>query len=570
VFSSCFFFENYRGFGNIVYLNFQLIVYLGSPMSEKLITDSPKTVSRSTFAFLSGTLLSRLSGLGRDTAMAITFGSHPAIAAFMVAFRFANLLRRLFGEGPLSSGFIPHFEELRQSSAKAGALFFRDLFFSMSLFLLLLMGGIEGVLYAVLKWGGCGPGSSQIISLTMWMLPGVLFICLFGLSSGLLQCQRRFFLTGFAPVAFNLVWIGTTLLLAGRDPASAVFPLSAAIIVAFFFQWVMLAPQTLSHLRQLLSWKEVIAPRLFSAELRALIKPLGLGIVGVAAVQINTTLDAIFARFASLEGPAYLWYAIRIEQVPLALFGIALSSALLPPLARAIKAGATEQYLQLLRFAFRRSFSLIFPCSLGLFVLGVAGVNLLYGHGGFTEEATYHTVLCLWGYGFGLLPSVLVLLLAPAFYADREFRTPMVASVVSVLCNVGLTSLFVFGLGWGAFSIAIATSLCAWLNYFMLSFSLSKKMGEPLVDRLVLLSFVKTGVSSCIAAGATFLVGRFLTGDPTLAILCGSGSVEFCRGFTMQLMQFAAMSGTFVLIFFSYAWLFNAEDVLELLGLRRR
>lgn len=539
-------------------------------MSEEFVVDSPKTVSRSTFAFLSGTFLSRITGLGRDTAMAVAFGSNPAIAAFMVAFRFANLIRRLFGEGPLSSGFIPHFEQLRLDSPEKGALFFRDLFFSMGLFLLLLIGGIEGILYAFLKWGNLGPGSGQILSLTMWMLPGILFICLFGLSSGLLQCQRRFFLTGFAPAAFNLVWIASVIFLKDRDPSFAVFPLAAAIIAAFFLQWAVLAPQTFSHLRQSLSWKQTFSPRLFSSELRALFKPLGLGIIGVAAVQINTTLDAIFARFASLEGPAYLWYAIRIEQLPLALFGIALSAALLPPLARAIKAHAIEQYLQLLRFALCRSFSLIFPCSLGIFVLGVAGINLLYGHGGFTSEATYHTVLCLWGYGLGLLPSVFVLLLAPAFYADKQFRIPMLASLFSVLFNIAMTSFFVFGLHWGAFSIAVATSLAAWANYFFLSYALSRKIKEPLLNRSVLLSFFKTGASSVIAAIATLFVGKFFTGDPTLIILSGDASPGFHRDLTMQLMQFAAMSGTFVLIFFSYAWMFNAEDVLELVGVKRK
>ena len=176
-------------------------------------SDTPQTVARSSFSFLSGTFLSRLSGLGRDTTMAIAFGSHPAIAAFMVAFRFANLLRRLFGEGALSSGFIPHFEELRASSSKNASKFVRDLFFSLSLFLILLIGGLEILLWGVSKWAHLNPDNAEIIQLTMWMLPGALFICLFGLCSGLLQCERRFFLTGFAPAAINAVWIGAALLL---------------------------------------------------------------------------------------------------------------------------------------------------------------------------------------------------------------------------------------------------------------------------------------------------------------------------------------------------------------------
>lgn len=539
-------------------------------MSEDVAVDTPKTISRSTSAFLSGTFLSRLSGLGRDTAMAVAFGSNPAIAAFMVAFRFSNLLRRLFGEGPLSSGFIPHFEQMRAESPEKGAQFFRDLFFSMSLFLILLVGGIEGVLCGVLKWGHLQPDNAQILYLTILMMPGILFICLFGLSSSFLQCEKKFFLTGFAPVAFNLVWIGAVLFLKNKDPSDAIFPLSLAVIAAFFMQWLMLAPPTLTFLKKSLTWKQCLSPTFFSAELRGLLKPLLLGIVGVGAVQINTALDAVFARFASLEGPAYLWYAIRIEQVPLALFGIALSAALLPPLARAIKNQAKDQYLTLLRFSFRRSFSLIFPCTLGIFVLGVAGINFLYGHGNFTQESTYHTVLCLWGYGLGLLPSVFVLLLAPAFYADKEYRIPMLASVSSVVFNIAMTSLFVFGWGWGAFSIAIATSLSAWFNYFFLAHQLSKKIKEPLFGKVVFSAFLKTGACALLAATATFLVGKFFTGDPTMNILSGEVGVTFGRGFAMQLMQFVAMGGTFVLVFLSYAWMFNAEDILELIGVKKR
>jgi len=531
--------------------------------------DTPKTLSRSTLAFLSGTMLSRITGLGRDVSMAVVFGSNPAVAAFMVAFRFANLIRRLFGEGPLSSGFIPHFEQMRAESPEKGAAFFRDLFFSLSSFLILLIGAIEGVLFAILKWGHLQPDNAQILYLTALMLPGVLFICLFGLSSGLLQCERKFFLTGFAPVAFNLVWIFATFLLQGQDPAAAVLPLCFAIIVAFFLQWAMLAPRTLSHLRRHLPWKQCFSPRLFPLEMRQLLKPLLLGIIGVSAVQINSTLDAVFARYASLEGPAYLWYAIRIEQLPLALFGIALSAALLPPLARALKSGIYTQYLHLLRFALRRSFSLIFPCSLGIFVLGIAGINLLYGHGDFSSEATYQTVLCLWGYGLGLLPSSFVLLLAPAFYADKQFRTPMIGSVLSVLLNTLVTTLFVFGLGLGAFSIAIATSCAAWFNFFYLAHHLSKKVGERVFDLGVLRAFIKTGGCSLIAAAATLLVGHFFVGDATLLMALGKTQSCLTGSIQTQLLQFAALGGTFVLLFFSYAWLFNATDVLELVGAKR-
>lgn len=195
--------------------------------------DTSKAISRSSFAFLSGTLLSRMTGLGRDMTMAFCFGSNPAIAAFMVAFRFANLIRRLFGEGPLPSGFIPHFEQIRSHSAAKGAEFFRDLFFSLAVFLLGLIGLAEVGVIALWKWGNLTPDNAQILYLTLFMLPGVLFICLFGLSSGLLQCERKFFLTGFAPAAFNIVWMIAAWMQRGKEPSFAAVALSGAIVIAY-------------------------------------------------------------------------------------------------------------------------------------------------------------------------------------------------------------------------------------------------------------------------------------------------------------------------------------------------
>lgn len=538
-------------------------------MSLDRTSDSEKSIVRSSLHFLSGTFLSRLSGLGRDTLMAATFGASPAIAAFMVAFRFANLIRRLFGEGSLAMGFIPQFEKIKRESEKKGAQFFRDLLFFLVAILVLLLGAIEFVLWGLLKWGHLSSENQEILFLTILMMPGVLFICLFGLNSAFLQCERRYFSTGFAPVAFNIVWMITVFSLRTVDPNVAMVPLSLAIILAFFVQWAMLVPQVFSILKRFLSWKEWLKPNLFSIELKKMAKPFFLGIIGVGATQINSTLDAIFARCASLEGPAYLWYAIRIQQVPLALFGIALSSALLPPLARAIKEENLDRYLTLLQFALRKSFSLIFPCTLGMFVLAVAGINLIYGHGDFNQLATYETVICLWGYALGLLPAVCILLLAPAFYAKQEYRIPMIGSVVTVVINILLNSFFVFILHWGSLSIALATSLSTFCNCFYLFLALKKKMNTPILTEPLFSSFLKITISSVVACLITFFIGQTLLNDPTWAICSGKDSIVFSRVLMTQLVHFVVLGTIFLLTFFLAARVFRAQDALDLLSKRK-
>lgn len=524
--------------------------------------DSPRAVSRSSFSFLAGTLLSRLGGLFRDMAMAFAFGSSPALAAFMVAFRFANVMRRLFGEGNLAAGFVPHFEEARTVSVQHAARFFRDLFVSLACVLLVALGLIDLGLLAFWKGASLSPDNAHIVHLTLLMIPGVLFICLFGLTSALLQCQKHYFLTGFAPVGFNCVWIAAALWLKNCPMEEASLSLAVAIVFAFGAQLFVTLPHTLAFLKKQLSWRECGAARLFAPELKRLIQPLLLGAVGVGAVQINSALDALFARFASLEGPAYLWYAIRIEQLPLALFGIALSSALLPSLARALE--NPERFAGLMRFALRRSFSLILPCSAALFVLGACGLNFLYGRGGFSEEATYQTLLCLWGYALGLVPSVFTLFFASAFYALKDYRTPTIGCVWSVVCNIILNALFVFVFHWGSFSIAVSTSLSAACNALYLSSQLTKRSTSSFYDTAVRRTLFKVTLAALFASLAVLLIGHLALGDPTLPILLGRENITFSRHFPHQLLHIATLGLTFLSAFFASAWLLKCDDVLQI------
>ena len=145
--------------------------------------------------------------------------------------------------------------------------------------------------------------------------------------------------------------------------------------------------------------------------------------IGVGAAQINSACDAIFARLADNSGPAYLWYAIRLQQLPLALFGIAISGALLPPLTRAMKKGYFRGEL-LFNVAIDRSMLLILPITGVLFIFGERCVDLLYGYGGFDIQSIQGTTFCLWGYTLGLVPMTLVLILAPVFYAKGNYRAP--------------------------------------------------------------------------------------------------------------------------------------------------
>lgn len=412
--------------------------------------DNVNSVFKSAKSFFFGTAFSRITGFGRDIAIAMSFGSSSEIAAFMVAYRLANLFRRLLGEGNLQAGFVPHFSSLKDE----GGRFFRDVTFSLAFILLIAIALLESIL-----WGISGFVSSDwkmIINLTIWMVPGLFFVSLYGLNSSLLQCRKKYFIPAAAPVVFNLIWIGAVLIYPN------VSFLAIAITLAFAGQWFVTAFEGI----RLLSLKEWLRPQLFSQEFRKLIKPLVLGIIGISAVQFNSALDPIFARVADLKGPAFLWYAIRLQQLPLAFFGVALSGALLPPLSRAED---PVQKWELLGSSLKAGITFMLVFTFGILALGEMGVNLLFGHGDFTRADVLETTKCLWAYGIGLLPSVFVLILAAKFYAEKDYRTPTIASLFSVILNVFFNALFVFGFGWGAVSIAIATTLSSLVNALLLA-----------------------------------------------------------------------------------------------------
>ena len=459
-----------------------------------------KSLSLFARRFFSGTLLSRFSGLARDLSMAAIFGDHPSAAAFIVAFRLSNLFRRLLGEGPLQSAFIPHFEGLRLQDSARATFFFRKLVLLITLMLISLTVVVEGGLI----WGDSffSENNREIVHLTRWLFPGLIFICLYGLNISLLNCYDSFFVPSVAPAVCNLIWVAAVIFLRNMDPSLAMLELAKWVVIGFIGQWLLTLPLTLRHAgASLKEWLKVEVPK----EVVTLLKSFSLGALGVGAVQINAFADALFARYADVRGPAYLWYAIRLEQLALAIFGIACISAIAPRLSRAIKAGAREHAQALFTHCFQKILTVMIPATFALIFLGLPAVNLLYGHGNFSESAVVKTATCLAAYGLGLLPSTLIMLISTVYYAQANFRTPMQISILSVLLNLFLNAVFVFGLELGAVSIAIATSISAWVNCLILYVLLHREGWRASMD-----SLSKVIAVSAFAACVTFALNNLI------------------------------------------------------------
>lgn len=507
--------------------------------------DSKATIISSLKNFFSGTLLSRVSGLLREVAMAFVFGVTPGVASFWMAFRFANLFRRLFGEGGLNMAFIPHYESLKKKDPIEAATFFYNLTESLTYFLIILVVVTEVALGSFLFFGNVSKETQNILELTMIMLPALIFLSLYALNTALLNTEKKFFLPSAAPSLVNLVWVFGLLFLQRYSENKALTFLAMIVVFGFAAQWFVTALPTYSLMRSASKKKGM------NKELLLFLRPFLLTIIGVTSQQINSAIDALFAKAADPEGPALLWYALRLQQLPFALFGVGLMNALLPPLSRA---ESEEKYQSLLNFSLKKVAAFMIPLSMAIMAGGFAAVNLLFGRGAFSEKATYETTLCLMAYGMSLLPMGWTLLLSSAFFAKKEYKIPTMCSLLSIACNIILNAFFVYGLHLSAISIAIATTIASLFNVLILSYYLSKR--SPHFGAGLIKKSVQVAAISMTAAVTTIVASGWILKDNTLNLLMGKALHPFERSIEMQGLHMAIVGvlfvGTFALLAFSF------------------
>ena len=536
------------------------------PDTQTLTSDSLHSIRRSSVRFFSGTMLSRITGMLRDIILAFCFGTHEALAAFFVAFRLAHLARRLFGEGALQSAFIPLFEEIRTDCLERGCRFFRDLSILWTILLIALCGLGAGVLTTWKHFLVPDGGTAEILTLTILMLPTLIPTCLFGLNISFLQCQKEYFIAGVAPVFFNIVIIGTTLLLSGHTPRDIMPFLSIGVVVACSAQWAASFLPVLRQCRATLGRQFFSGIALRSPEIKRLWHPLALGLLGIGASQINNAIDALFARAADPEGPAQLWFSIRFQQLPIALFGVAIANAILPPLSRSFQAGDTAKYRQFLEYGLRNILALLAPCTGLLIVCGMAMINCIYGHGDFQAHSVITTAGCLQGYALALIPMGLILVLAPAFYARGNYTTPMRAACLSLVLNAILNTILVFGFGWGAISVTVATSLSAWINASYLFFTLRREAG-PLLSREGIVRCVRTCAVKAVTSAFVYATIALWFIPPAFFRLLEPEEASLPRELIQQGIHLAVPLGLFGMCLFLLAKICKASDILSFLPL---
>lgn len=407
----------------------------------------------------SWTMCSRVLGLVRDRTLGATFGAGPLLDAFMLAFQLPNLLRNLFGEGALTSAFVPRYVRLRDRAPVAGEAWAGLVLTRLALVLAVIaaLGAIAAAL--VILWSGA-ERAVLVASLALPQVPYLFFICLSAVMAGALNARGHFAVPAAAPVILNLVLIGAVM----AWPTIWILP------------WAVLVTgvlQLLLHLSALAATGGVPPPRLRGRQhLRSLRRALFPTLVAASAFQVNALLDSLIAYLFVTDGPgavSILYFANRLYQFPMALVGHAVITAAYPTISRA----ATDSYRasgRALAGAGGLLALLLFPATIGLVAVAEPLVDTIYRVGAFDHEAAARTVLATRCFALGLVPVTLGKLLVRVFHAHLDQRTPMRISVLLVVANLALNLMLVHTPLREA-GLALASGLtagCACLTYLII------------------------------------------------------------------------------------------------------
>ncbi len=440
------------------------------------------------FFTISGlTLISRIFGFVRDILIANFLGAGRLAEVFLVAFKLPNFFRRLFAEGAFSAAFVPMFSGKLAAEGHEQARDFAEKTLSVMLFFLLAFVLVMQVAMPVVMYG-LAPGFADdrekfdlAVYLTRVTFPYLLFISLVSLFSGVLNSLGKFAAMAGMPILLNICLISALLFLSEytETPAHA---LAYGVAVAGVVQFVWIAIAC-ARAGMLLRPRR---PRM-SPEIREFLRKMLPGIVGAGVVQINLWIDVIIGTF--IPGAiAYLYYADRVNQLPLSIVGTAMGVALLPMLSKQIRENKKDEAIKSQNNALEMVLFFSFPAMAALIVIAPHIVTVLFERGEFGTAESTATAYALMAYAVGLPAFVMVKVFSSVFFAGGDTKTPVKVAIIAMLANLVMNISFVFLLHHLGYmphiGLALATSLASWLNITILYIILKKQNKIALSDVL--------------------------------------------------------------------------------------
>jgi putative peptidoglycan lipid II flippase len=489
------------------------------------------------------TMVSRIFGFVRDILIAATLGAGMAADVFFVAFKFPNLFRRLFAEGAFSMAFVPIFAGVLEEEGEAKAKEFADQAMG------LLLGGLLAlviVMEIAMPWAmwAFAPGFLDdpskfdlAVELARITFPYILLISLVSLLAGVLNSFGKFAAAAATPILLNLCLIGALLFLVpiSKSPGHA---LAWGVFLAGFAQLFWLA----FHCGRNGIWfyRPILA---LSENVRLLLCRVLPVALGAGVYQINLLIDTIIASFLPEGSISYLFFADRVNQLPLGVVGVAVGTALLPLLSRQIRAGDEVAAQNSQNRTVEFSVLLTLPAACALFVMADPVVQVLFQRGAFGEVQASATAAALAVLALGLPGYVLIKALAPGFFGRGDTVTPVKIAAVSMIANVVL-SLILMG-PYFHVGIAMATAASSWLNAGVMAFVLHKRGHFVFDDRL------KSRLPRTFLASAGMSMALYFAAAK-LAPWLGS-DVEFERAFALSALVIGGLTSFAVLALISGA-----------------
>jgi len=452
------------------------------------------------------TLLSRILGFIRDMVFARMFGVDGTTDAFFLAFKIPNFLRRLFAEGAFSQAFIPVLSEYKEKKSAENLTELVDRVAG-TLGVILFVITLIGVIAAPILIMAFGPGFAsdpekhQLASdMLRFTFPYLFFIAMTAFAGSILNSFNKFAVPAFTPVLLNLSLIGMALWVAPLLD-TPIMALAWGVFLAGLVQLLFQLP-FLHHINLLprpkWGWRFAGVQRIIQLMLPA--------IFGSSVAQINLLLDTVIASFLVTGSITWLYYADRLVEFPLGIFGIALATVILPHLSKNHAQASPEKFSATLDWALRLIVVAGIPATLGLFILAKPMLTTLFYGGEFAVHDIEMASLSLMAYSTGLMGFILVKILVPGFYARQDTKTPVRIGIIAMVSNMVLNLLFVAPLVMFDFpgphmGLALATACSAFINAALLLAALKKKhiyRPAPGWEKLLLRVFVANTIMGLI------------------------------------------------------------------------
>ena len=474
------------------------------------------------------TLLSRITGFVRDTLLAWTLGAGILSDAFFVAFLFPNYFRAIFGEGTINPAFLPRYAALHAKGEPEAAARFADKVFAWQLAAQVVLLGVATVF---MPWiirmlaPGFADNPEQFaltVSLARITFPYLIMTLVAVQLSAMLNAIDKFWAGAFWSNLQNLAMIGTLVLWhwfpnAAYAAAWGVFIGGVAQLI--FILWAGARAGL---------WLRLTWPR-WTPEIKEFFIAFGAVTFGAASVVVAPLIDTILASLLPIGSRTALYYADRINQLPLGVLGIALGTVLLPEMSARIAKGDQAGSSAAQNRSAAMSLLLTLPFAAVFLVIPGTIMRAVFAHGAFDTGAASLSALALMAYGVGLPAMAMVRIVASTFYARHDTLTPARATVIAIISNIALKVVFVWGFDLGVAGLALGTALGAWINVGILTwFGRSRAL---LAIETVFVKSLPPAMLAAVAAGAGAWIGVRLTAPmapgPTSDVAGLIGAVVF-------------------------------------------